>query len=155
MTSTREGPRGEIVHQHIENGSVYQVEKLDPPIVRGAGARHYRLWCNDVPTSGAQYHYDMDSVMTTIEWLTKCTYIGQIKVLRERVARLERSHRLTNALLGNETEAGTPLNQQDIMFEIRELERLILSADTPVPYVEDQEKRIRMMLQKLFTRGPQ
>lgn len=135
-----------VVHTHEEDGVIYQVEKLHPPVLRGAGARHYRLYSNGQPCVGRQYHYELDTALADIEFMVQRSNHDRVESLQARIVRLERSNRMMNYKL----EAGTfeGLRANDVWNEFRELLALKAAGASPQDQ-EAQQKRIRVMLSEL------
>lgn len=83
------GPTGEIVADWTEFGHHFQIEKLDPPVQKGSGLRHYRLWDGGEPALGWQWCYDVESAKSRAEYLLNSSYIRRIEFLERRVHELE------------------------------------------------------------------
>jgi hypothetical protein len=126
-----------------EAGKLYEVELLDPPVVRGAGPRYYRLWCDKRPCTGAQYHYDLDSAVSSIKRLAAQSYLARIQVMQTQISYLERSHRLVNSQLGDKE---LPVRGADAWAEVKQLLRMHGDPALTDEDREGQAKRVRVML---------
>ena len=79
-----------IVWSKAEFGHSFEVEKLDPPVKRGAGDRHYRLYDHKTPVLGHQWYYTLADAQAGAEYLLNADYISRIVFLENRVRVLER-----------------------------------------------------------------
>lgn len=135
--------KGEVVHTHVDGDTTYQVEKLDPPVLRGAGLRHYRLWANGLPCQGRQFQYDLPAALQNIEFMVKRGHHERVRMLESRISQLTRSARMTNKLLADGTMEG--LRANDVWFEIKRLVHMEKDGIN-VEEIDGQRKRIRLML---------
>lgn len=136
-----------VVHTQVEDDVTYQIEKLWPPVLRGAGARHYRLWANGRPCTGRQYHYELQTALDDIEFMIKREHHNQLLSLQARISRLERSQRLVNERLDDGEFKS--LRHTDVWNEVRQL--MLMACDHSVSHAdkEGQERRVRMMIREL------
>jgi hypothetical protein len=67
----------------------FQIEKLDPPIQKGAGLRYYRLWEDGYPASGWQWCYNLDHAIENAKYIMERNLYQKINLLKERVRQLE------------------------------------------------------------------
>jgi len=79
-----------IVKEWTEFGHFFQVEKLDPPKLVGAGLRYFRLWDNNYPASGGQWHYTLEDAISRADYVLQCGYVDRISWLEQRVNELQR-----------------------------------------------------------------
>ena len=80
---------GEIVRDFSEYGRRFRIEKLDPPVRRGAGDRHYRLWEGNFPIRSRQWCYTLEQALSEINYAMYCDYQDRIRYLEQRVSVLE------------------------------------------------------------------
>lgn len=83
-----QGPTGKIVLAWRVAGIRYRIEKLVEPIRKGAGVRTHRLWRNNEPCSGGQWHYDVKGAIWRADYEMRCRYGDRIRRLEHRVAEL-------------------------------------------------------------------
>lgn len=89
-------PTGQIVETTRIEGRVFQIEKLDPPVRRGAGLRYYRLWEDGRPSFGGAWHYTLESAQRRITYVVEGSVISQrdrllnyVNVLEREIAKLK------------------------------------------------------------------
>jgi hypothetical protein len=75
---------------HCEFGHNFVVEKLVPPVVKGAGARGFRLYDNGFPALGGQWHYTLADAIARARYIVQGSYSARIAFLEQRVQNLER-----------------------------------------------------------------
>lgn len=83
-------PEGTIVEEIIEFGHHFQIEKLLKPRRVGAGDRLFRLWDNGHPSTGGQWHYDLEGARREARYRMESSYIGRVEYLEMAVHTLER-----------------------------------------------------------------
>lgn len=79
-----------VVEEWTEFGHTFTIEKIDPPVRKGAGDRHYRLWCNGEPAYGGQWHYTIESARRRASYVLAFTYQKRIATLELMVNNLEK-----------------------------------------------------------------
>lgn len=79
-----------VVKDWTEFGHYFQIELLAEPKMVGAGLRTHRLWDNDFPAVGGQWHYDLEGAVARAEYVLQCDYGSRIRWLETRVMVLER-----------------------------------------------------------------
>ncbi|KKL85632.1 hypothetical protein LCGC14_1952720 [marine sediment metagenome] len=72
---------------HTEFGHVFRVEKLLVPDSKG---RKYRLYDNNQPALGGQWHYTIDNAIARAKYVVQGEYSRRIAYLEQRVQVLER-----------------------------------------------------------------
>ena len=82
-------PTGEIVWTFQSDAGLFEVEKLDPPVLRGAGERTHRLWRNGYPAVGHQWCYSLEAAKYWADWIATCDLKMQLSRLKTRVLALE------------------------------------------------------------------
>ncbi|QSY98572.1 hypothetical protein J2J97_32220 (plasmid) [Rhizobium bangladeshense] len=80
----------QIVEEWTEFGNSFKIEKLDPPVKKGAGERNYRLYVNGGPALGWQWCYDIQGARRAARYLLEHDYIRRIEYLERQVHSLER-----------------------------------------------------------------
>lgn len=78
-----------IVEEFSNAGHYFQIEELDPPILKGATMRTHRLWIDGDPARGAQYHHSLEFARKEAEYRALSTHISRIAWLESRVRSLE------------------------------------------------------------------
>lgn len=81
-------PQGRVVLDWKEFGHHFQVEELDPPVLKGAGYRTHRLWNNGYPAVGWQWCYDLAGARRSASYLLQHSYVNRIEYLEREVHRL-------------------------------------------------------------------
>lgn len=81
---------GPVVYERTELGRTFQVERLAEPVVKGAGARLFRLWEDGSPSLGGQWQYSVDDAMERIDYVLRSYYADRLRFLEERVRKLEK-----------------------------------------------------------------
>jgi len=82
--------RGEIVHRIVEDGHVFEVEKLPAPFMKNGYARNFRLWKDAKPCVGGQWHYTRDGAIRRARYELEEGYKARITFLEMMVSCLER-----------------------------------------------------------------
>lgn len=83
----------------MEFGHHFQIERLNPPVKKGAGLREFRLWENGYPCQGGQWQYSEDSARRWARYVTESSYIRRIQWLEDQLrAREKEIHHLREAV---------------------------------------------------------
>lgn len=85
-------PTGKIILAWREDGVRWRVEKLDKPVLRGAGLREYRLWRDNYPASGGQWHYTIEGALWRAEYEMHCRYSDKLNAAILRINILEKAN---------------------------------------------------------------
>lgn len=70
-----------------EFGHKFSVRELIVPDAKG---RRYRLYDNDQPALGGQWHYTIENAIARAKYVLRCDYVRRIEYLEQRVQVLER-----------------------------------------------------------------
>ncbi len=117
MSERRPKISGEIVRDWSEFGHRFQIEKLDPPVLRGAGLRYYRLWHNTWPCKGWQWCYDIESAKSNANYVLNCYYGDKVRKLEQRNNELQRRQQELLVLLRDIDSYDIPLASREILVE--------------------------------------
>lgn len=97
-------PTGKIVHGHIEEGHIFDVEELPAPVRKGASVRRFRLFHNGQPAFGGQWHSTLESAKKRIEYILLGDHVSRIRWLQNRIVDLERENSELRAALAERTD---------------------------------------------------
>lgn len=84
-------PAGEIVWslRNEDNGDLLEVERLDEPVLKGAGLRTHRLWRNGRPEVGCQWHYDLEGAKKWANYRMEADLYRRVEHLKRMVHDLQ------------------------------------------------------------------
>lgn len=89
---TQEQPKdfvGELVYDVMEDGVRYRIEKVPTPYITSGYARYYRLWRDNEPARGGQWHSNIPSAIRRIDYETTGSWARKVGVLEGQVGYLE------------------------------------------------------------------